>query len=206
MLWGPPHPRLSPNCASPPHPRVQATAGVAVSARRKSLERSPNPSPQPLCISDFGAAPSPTSPCLTAPQFFLRFALVLQPSIFASLFVLLLGGLGVKLRSHPFPFLSSPAPTTSLFIAVGGPRICASYAVPPAPRGAWSCTPEFAAAAYLRGVSLATLAFAPRALEYVGRLHRAAPRLLRSPPPRAGLAPRRQDGHPEREEELRAGG
>lgn len=112
----------------------------------------------------------------------------------------------MKLRSHPFAFLSSPARTTPLFIAVGGLRICSSYAAPPAPRSVWPCAPELAAAAYLRGVSLRPAAFAPRAFRCVRGLQRAAPRLLHSPPPRAGLAPRRQDGHPEREEELRAGG
>lgn len=57
----------------------------------------------------------------------------------------------MKLRSHSFAFLSSPARTTPLFIAVGVPRICSSYAAPPAPRSVWPCAPELTAAAYLRG-------------------------------------------------------
>lgn len=53
----------------------------------------------------------------------------------------------------------------------------------PATRSAWLCTPEFAAAVYLKGVSLAPAAFAPGAFWYLGGgLQRTAPQLLRSPP------------------------
>ncbi|KAF6298853.1 hypothetical protein mRhiFer1_008908 [Rhinolophus ferrumequinum] len=132
-----PHPWLSPNCASSRNTRGRATTGVAVSASRKSLQRSPDPSPQLLCISDFGAAPSPTSPCLFAPRFFLHFARVLQPSIFASFFVLFLGGWGAEAAFAPLPLFILPCSDNPLFIAVGGPRIVASHAalLQPAARG-----------------------------------------------------------------------
>lgn len=105
---------------TPPHPRGRATAGVAVSARQKSLERSPDPPPQPLCISDFGAVPSPTSPCPFAPRFFMRFSRVLQPSIFASLFVLLLGGLGSEAAFAPLPLFILPCSDNPPFHCSGG--------------------------------------------------------------------------------------
>lgn len=107
--------------------------------------------------------------------------------------------MGGEAAPHPFPFLSSPDLTVPLFIAAGGPRIRASYAALPAPRSAWPCAPELAAAAYLRRVSLAPAAFAPRAFRSVGGgfcaphpSFSAAPRPARDSPPPPRWSSRRR--------------